>query len=136
MTKYLGDNPKDRIGLKKVNLHLVPDAALLHGAMALTDGAYKYDPYNWRENAVKASIYITAARRHLMAYGAGEETAGDSKVHHLGHVIACCAILLDAELTGNLVDDRAKCPQLLVLMEELNTLSKARADQEAAKAAD
>jgi hypothetical protein len=27
-------------------------------------------------------------------------------VHHLGHAMACCAILLDARETGNLADNR------------------------------
>jgi len=70
------------------------------------NGADKYGPYNWRGNAVIASIYVDAAMRHLMQWFEGEEEAGDSLVHHLGHAIACCAILLDAQTTGNLIDDR------------------------------
>jgi hypothetical protein len=74
--------------------------------MAMMDGAKKYGPYNWRAKKVVASIYIDAAMRHLATWFEGQETASDSKVHHLGHAIACCAILLDAQATGNLVDDR------------------------------
>lgn len=69
-------------------------------------GAEKYGPYNWRGNAVVASIYVDAASRHLLSWFEGSETAADSDVHHLGHMIACGAILLDAQETGNLVDDR------------------------------
>lgn len=76
------------------------------GAMAMMDGAEKYGPYNWRENDVVAHIYIDAAMRHLMAWFEGQETATDSGVHHLGHAIACCAILLDAQANNNLIDDR------------------------------
>jgi hypothetical protein len=42
----------------------------------------------------------------LFAWFDGEEVASDSGVHHLGHAMACLAILLDAQETGNLVDDR------------------------------
>jgi hypothetical protein len=70
------------------------------------DGARKYGPYNWREEGVGASTYLSAAMRHLRAYLDGEQNAMDSGVHHLGHAMACLAILLDAEAVGNLVDDR------------------------------
>jgi len=41
-------NPKDRIGIKKPPIHLVPPVAIIHEAMAFKDGADKYGPYNWR----------------------------------------------------------------------------------------
>src|SRR5690348_17217993 len=104
--KELGNNPKDRIGAKKVSLTKLPAVAEIHGAHAMMDGARKYGPYNWRGNKVLASIYIDALRRHLMCWFEGQEEADDSGVHHLGHAIACAAILLDAQETGNLVDDR------------------------------
>lgn len=72
----------------------------------MMDGARKYGPFNWRGNAVVASIYIDALIRHAMSWFEGEECADDSGVHHLGHAIACLGILLDAQETGNLVDDR------------------------------
>ena len=99
-------NPKDLIGNTKVSITKLPQVAIVHGAMAMMDGAKKYGPYNWRAKKVVASIYIDAAMRHLAIWFEGQETASDSKVHHLGHAIACCAILLDAQATGNLVDDR------------------------------
>lgn len=90
------------------------------------DGADKYGPYNWRDNAVIASIYVDAATRHLTAWLEGEELAADSEVHHLGHAIACLAILLDAQETGNLVDDRPKGKNIAskVLDRLSNTLKK------------
>ncbi len=36
----------------------------------------------------------------------GQEKADDSGCHHLGHARACLGILLDAQATGNLIDDR------------------------------
>lgn len=103
-----GINPKDKIGEKKVSLTKFPAIALVHGASAMVNGADKYGPFNWRENDVVAHIYIDAAMRHLTAWFEGEETAEDSGVHHLGHALACCAILLDAQENGNLIDDRPK----------------------------
>lgn len=100
-------NPKDRFGIQKVSLSKFPAVALAHGAHAMMDGARKYGAYNWRERSVIASIYIDACKRHLDTwFDAREETAPDSDVHHLGHALACIAIILDAQATGNLIDDR------------------------------
>lgn len=99
-------NPKDLVGSTKVSLTKVPPVAVIQAAMALMDGAEKYTPYSWRKDKILASIYIDAALRHLYCWFEGQENATDSQVHHLGHAIGCCAILLDAMTTGNLVDDR------------------------------
>lgn len=101
-------NPKDRFGIKKLSLSKFPAVAVAHGAHAMMDGAEKYGPYNWRDHAVTASIYIDAAKRHIDAWFEGEQCAEDSEVHHLGHALACLAIILDAEATGNLIDDRPR----------------------------
>lgn len=124
----LGANPKDLIGAKKVDLSLFPSIATFHGAHAMMDGARKYGPYNWRDNAVLARVYVAAAKRHLDYWEAGEECAKDSGVHHLGHAIACCAILVDAQATGNLIDNRAKSPELIAAFDALSEAVKAAAD--------
>lgn len=109
-------NPKDLIGEKKVpNLSVIPSAAIVHLARAMQNGAAKYGRMNWREHPVKASIYIDAAVRHLMAWTDGEEDAPDSDVHHLGHAMACFGILLDAQEAGNLIDDRVPGPAVDLL---------------------
>lgn len=102
----LGSNPKDLLGAAKISLSKLPAVAVLHGAHAMMNGADKYGPYNWRDKKVIASIYIDAMRRHIDAWEEREEYALDSLVHHLGHAIACAGILLDAQITGNLIDDR------------------------------
>jgi hypothetical protein len=99
-------NPKDTIGAKKLSLSKLPAAGIIHGADAMTDGAEKYGAYNWRQAKVRASIYVDATLRHLLAWFEGEETAPDSGVHHLGHVVANASIVLDALACGQLVDDR------------------------------
>ena len=101
-------NPKDLIGVKKVQLGLLPAAGKIYGALAMINGAEKYGPYNWRDKKVKMTIYLDAIERHLLALRDGEDRAEDSGVHHLGHIIACGAILADALEGGFLIDDRPK----------------------------
>lgn len=100
-------NPKDAIGSDKLPLHLFPAVARAEGALALLDGAMKYGRMNWRVAGVRASIYYDAACRHLDAWFEGEDAADDSGVTHLGHALACLAILVDAKAAGMLRDDRA-----------------------------
>jgi hypothetical protein len=102
----LGTNPKDLLGAKKVNLHLVPASSIIYQALAMEDGAKKYGPYNWRDNKVVCTIYIDAAMRHLQSFLDGEENASDSGKPHLGHALASIGIIVDAIETGNLVDNR------------------------------
>lgn len=99
-------NPKDLIGSDKLPFHLWPETATALGALALLEGASKYGRANWRVAGVRASIYLDAARRHLAAWFEGENADPDSGVDHLGHVLACIAIVVDARAAGKLTDDR------------------------------
>lgn len=99
-------NPKDHVGATKPPLHLVPPALLLYLSRVMGLGAAKYGPYNWRTKKVKYSIYLDAAMRHLLAALDGESDDPESGMPHLAHVAACCGIILDAQVTGNLIDDR------------------------------
>lgn len=105
-SRALGSNPKDLLGAKKPDMTKIPSIALLWESLAMMDGGGKYGPFNWRANKVVASIYIAACKRHLDAWFEGQEFAEDSGCHHLGHARACLGILLDAQATGNLIDDR------------------------------
>lgn len=123
-------NPKDLLGIKKVSVSKLPFAGILHGAMAMQYGASKYGPFNWRGNSVVASIYIDATLRHLAAwFDSKERCAPDSGVHHLGHVLANMAILLDAEATGNLIDDRPEGGKSTEVLETLNAKIKAESSK-------
>ncbi len=106
--KLVDTNPKTRFGMAKPGIADVPPVALIHLGLAMRDGARKYGRANYREHPVTASVYYEAATRHLMAWWDGEENAEDSGVHHLGHVMACCAILLDTQAQKTLNDDRPK----------------------------
>lgn len=99
-------DPKKTQAVQKPQLQLIPPALNEHIAAALHNGSTKYGPWNWRENKVELLTYIGAMRRHLDALLDGEDIAQDSGVHHLGHVAASCAIVLDAQAHGTLVDNR------------------------------
>ena len=128
-------NPKDLLGAKKVPFTCFPAAGQIHGSMAMEDGEFKYGFMNWREHPVRARIYIDAMKRHIAAWEDGEETAQDSLVHHLGHVIACAAILLDAQEVGNLIDDRSKSGKTADLLNRMSEVLKQKQAERAAKAA-
>lgn len=102
----LGTNPKMAFGAQKVDLSLIPPPAMYYMARGLENGAGKYGPYNWRETEVDVRTYIAAMLRHIQAYLDGENEAYDSGVHHMGHVMAGAAIILDAMEHGTLVDNR------------------------------
>jgi len=99
-------NPKDAIGCDKTPFHLNPPVAAAEQAAVHLHGAMKYGIYNWREAGVRASIYIDAIYRHLMKYQEGEDFDDESHAHHLAHIMACCAIVLDSQALMNLEDDR------------------------------
>lgn len=105
---YPDDNPKTGEGLKKPPMHLIPSTALVHMAQVMALGAKKYGAYNWRERTVSVSIYVAAAERHLRSFFDGESVDPESGASHLAHVMACCAIVLDAQAIEKLNDDRPK----------------------------
>lgn len=112
-------NPKDAVGASKVPLHLWPATATVAGCMALLDGALKYGRGNFRATGVRASIYFDACNRHLNAWFEGEDTDPDSGLPHLGHALACLAVLVDAQAAGKLNDDRQYPGGYRALLEQM-----------------
>lgn len=106
LTEPQSTNPKERHGLAKPQLHLIPPSALIEESMVMALGAEKYGPFNWREADVSASTYISAAKRHLLLWLDGEDIDPESGVSHLAHVRGCMGIMIDAKSLGRLVDDR------------------------------
>lgn len=100
-----GTDPKAIAGAIKCQMHLLPPAALRATADALSQGAEKYGPWNWRNTNVNASVYVGAMLRHLTAWWDGELTDPDSGFSHLAHVAASAFIMLDAEDHGTLCFD-------------------------------
>lgn len=99
-------NPKDAAATDRVPLGLLSPIAKAHWALAQHCGRAKYGAWNWREAGVRASIYIDAIGRHTDGYLSGETYDPADGTHHLGNIMACCAILLEAEAAGKLTDDR------------------------------
>lgn len=99
-------NPKDAIGVTKLDLGLVPDSAPVYMAIGFTEGGLKYGRYNWRLAGVRGSVYHAALKRHLSKWWNGEDADPVTQVPHLASVMSCAAIILDAELCGKLTDDR------------------------------
>ena len=113
-------NPKDLVGAKKAPLSLVPPALVIGASEGLAVGAEKYGPFNWRQYPVEVMTYVEAALRHLAAFADGEDCASDSGVHHLKHVVAGLAVLLDRIAMGIAVDNRppkGPAPELLALLD-------------------
>ncbi len=100
-------NPKTAAGARKPSLlSVIPIGMLLVLGRVMQIGANKYGAFNWRETKVPAMTYADAATRHLISWVDGEENDPESGVSHLGHVMACMAILIDAKINGMLDDDR------------------------------
>jgi hypothetical protein len=99
-------NPKDAIGAAKVPLSLLSPIAKAWWALAQFCGLTKYGAWNWRVSGVRVSVYLDAIDRHRDAYLSGEELDPIDGTHHLGNIMACCSIILDAKAAGKLVDDR------------------------------
>ena len=96
-------NPKDAAASGRIPMHMVPDTLVLYAAMAFAEGDSKYVAYNFRVAGVRASVYISALRRHLMRYVNGEWADKKTKVPHLASVAACVAILIDGHVTKTIV---------------------------------
>lgn len=105
-------NPKDRLGIKKPPLSIVPMSALIEEAFVFAGGAAKYGEFNWRNKAVRRRVYLEAILRHTLCALAGEDFDADTlaatgvKVSHEANIRACAGIVIDAKHCGNLIDDR------------------------------
>lgn len=124
-------NPKAALGATKPMLGLNPPSALVWMAKAFEFGSHGrdalgaqvrpkgYGEYNWRNTEISEMVYVHAMDRHKADYLDGQDLASDSKVKHLAHIMACCAILIDAEECGTLVHDRPPPGKAAELIERL-----------------
>ncbi len=99
-------NRKTAVACGKPSVAAVPPIGFFALGAAMKDGEGKYGRFNWRSTGSTSSVFFDAMMRHLLAWWEGEDHASDSGVHHLGHLQAGAAILLDSELHGVLNDDR------------------------------
>lgn len=91
----------------KPQLGLIPKAALDEEAAVFAFGSTKYDVHNWRKG-MPWSKMINAALRHLTSFNDGDDFDNESALHHLAHVRACCAFLIEWTTTHPELDDRYK----------------------------
>jgi hypothetical protein len=99
-------DPKASQAVQKPQLQLIPPSLNDEVAKALSRGAVKYGPWNWRDNKVELMTYLGAMKRHIDCLIEGEDIDPDTGAHHLGCVAAGCGIVLDARKHGTLVDNR------------------------------
>lgn len=102
------DNPKTAAAAKKPRMAAVPPIAIMALGTAMQTGADKYGLFNWRDTNVTATVFYNAMLRHLEQWYSGEQHASDTGVHHLAHLMAGAAIILDAEMNNVFIDDRPK----------------------------
>jgi len=105
------ENPKYVRAQKdgKPRMECLVGSVLKGDAACHAHGADKYGERNWRIDDIKASTYEAAILRHFIAYFyEGEDLDPDSDLSHLYHIRACCAVMLDAEQYGTLIDDRGR----------------------------
>ena len=57
----LGTNPKDLLGIKKLQLNLVPPASKAYQSLAMEDGNIKYGPYNFEDKTNHLYVNDTTA---------------------------------------------------------------------------
>ena len=117
-------NPKDRMGIQKCPVSVIPVAPLWELGLAMLEGALKYGRHNYRAVGVRANVYYDATIRHLTCWWEGEDLDPDSGVHHITKAIASLVVLRDSMIRGNWVDDRPpKSDPKLIL--EMNARVKA-----------
>lgn len=84
----------------KLKYGLVPPKALASVVEALTHGANKYSPFNWK--GVESYRYVDATYRHLESARQGDKIDKDSGLPHLALAITNLMFLLDRQLeTGH-----------------------------------
>ncbi|MBR8344677.1 dATP/dGTP diphosphohydrolase domain-containing protein [Burkholderia ambifaria] len=99
-------NPKDAIATDKLPLHLLSPFVKAYQAIAHYLGNVKYGAWNWRAAGIRISVYRAALDRHLDAFWEGEANDPTDGTPHLANAMCCLNIIVDAMLTGNVVDDR------------------------------
>lgn len=101
--KHIRAQKENKIPYEYLVLSVLESDARVHKS-----GGDKYGIRNWTIDEILASTYVGAMCRHLFAWAQGEDTDPDSGEPHLTHLRACCAVVLDGDKHGKLVDDRLR----------------------------
>lgn len=92
----------------KADLSLCPLVALEQMARAFMLGEKKYGRYNYLNGGMDSHRLVAACMRHVLQWQGGEELDPESGHSHLGHALACLAMLLDQQKHNVLQDTRRK----------------------------
>jgi len=95
----------DKIKLKP-SMRYIPPIAILKMGEAMCDGVSKYEPFDWRDEPLSLAEFYDKLMRHILDWYNGDDCASDSGIHHLAHLMADCAMVLDAIDLDNVQDDR------------------------------
>lgn len=117
-------NPKAACGDAKPGTFNTPACLAILVGHVMFLGAKKYGAFNWRKTGVRSSTYINAIQRHLDAWKEGQDVDPETQVSHLAHIAASCGVLLDAQISKVLNDDRVKGSAALVLRVLTNHIKK------------
>jgi len=99
-------NPKDKIGIEKTPMSVLPAQVLMECGLGLFEGDRKYGRSNYRVAGVRYSVYYDAALRHLMQFWEGEDLDPDSGLSHVTKAITGLMVLRDAMMNDMVTDDR------------------------------
>lgn len=105
MSNY-STNAKFEFGDAKPPITEIPPVAIFLMGQVMLRGSQKYGPFNWRDNGVDIRTYVNAMARHMFAYWDGQDCDPETGIPHLAHVMACCGIILDLHMNGDLTDNR------------------------------
>lgn len=101
-------DPKSINATQKPQLQLIPPSFNAELAKALELGASRYGAWNWRESNIELMTYLGAMRRHIDRIIDGEMIDPESGAHHCGHIAASCAIIIDAQKNGTMINNAPK----------------------------
>lgn len=88
-------------------LALCPTEGIRLMGQAMTYGAKKYGAHNYLGGITSIRL-LSACLRHVTAYIAGEDNDGESGISHIGHALACLAMLAEMNKRKPELDDRHK----------------------------
>lgn len=111
-------NPKRQYGQSKPGIYNVPLVPLFELGRVMGNGAEKYGAFNWRKDPVSYTTYLDAIFRHWATVSEGEDHDPYSRLPHLAHIMACCAIVIDAHKHGTLIDDREMSVEVSTWLEK------------------
>ena len=116
-------NPKELAGSRKpATWSVMPRWVSLLVGRVMSVGAAKYGAFNYRESRIAASTYQDAMERHASLWFDGEDNDPETGVSHLASIIASCSLLLDAQASGKLDDDRQKTGRVREWLDALEGL--------------